>query len=123
MTTADRLRALVGLLPSDSSAVTLTRLDLVALLEETPGASPAPSRDLSVEEVAAETGRAPSTVRGWLISGALRGYKLNARDWRIPRAALRAYLDAQGAGRVGTPSGPEHVDVGAWRQLRQGTSR
>ncbi|HSW31892.1 MAG TPA: helix-turn-helix domain-containing protein [Longimicrobiales bacterium] len=123
MTTADRLRALVSLLPSDSSAVTLTRQDLVTLLEEAPGASPPSSRDLSVEEVAAETGRAPSTVRGWLISGALRGYKLNARDWRIPRAALRAYLDAQGAGPAEAQPDPENVDISAWRRVRPETRR
>ena len=80
-------------LPSDDSAVTITRGDLVALLEEDKsGTWVASTRDLTVEEVADETHRAPSTVRGWLLSGALRGFKLNNRDWRVPRTALREVL-------------------------------
>lgn len=55
-------------------------------------------RDLRVAEVAEETCRSPSTVRGWLISGQLRGYKLQGPDWRVPRSALRASLDGQGRG-------------------------
>ena len=73
-------------------------------------------RDRTVEEVAEEMRKAPSTVRGWLLSGDLRGYKFH-REWRIPRSALRDYLTAQAAtsvaqrdtGEVGvcmkTPSG------------------
>ena len=96
MTLRERLRQLASALPSDASAVTITRADIVVLLEddgrETEVGS---SRDLTVEDVADETGRSASTVRGWLISGALRGYKLNGRDWRVARAALEEYVDAQ----------------------------
>ena len=89
MTLHDRLRQLASALPSDDSAVTITRADLVALLERDSRETEVGStRDLTVEEVADETSRAPSTVRGWLMSGALRGYKFNNRDWRVPRAAL-----------------------------------
>ena len=85
-------------MPPDTFTHLLTqpRADLIALLEadmrETGIVSP---RDLTVKEVAKETDRAPSTVRDWLLSGALRGYKFNDRDWRVPRAALEEYLDAQ----------------------------
>jgi len=63
VTLKERLRQLASALPSDHSAVTITRADLIALLEadmsETGVVSP---RDLPVEEVAHETHRAPSTV-------------------------------------------------------------
>jgi len=96
MTLKERLRQLASALPSDDSAVTMTRADLVTLLQGDIGeVDVASTRDLTVEEVAKETGRAPSTVRDWLISGALCGYKLNGRDWRVARSALRQYLEAQ----------------------------
>lgn len=116
MTIAERLWAMAAALPSDGSSITLTRSDLVTLLEGEKEAS-LPVRDLTVEEVAQETGRAPSTVRGWLIRGELQGYKLNGRDWRVPRPALRAYLEGQA-----TPESDDEpegdVDLGAWRRLR-----
>ena len=86
MTLADRLRSLAASLPSDASAVSFTRADLLALVEGSTdkAGSPKHERDLSVEEVAEQTGRAPSTVRGWLNSRKLRGYKLQ-------RARLAGY--------------------------------
>lgn len=118
MTVTERLRQLVAALPSDSAAVTLSRADLAALIEGS--VALAATRDLTVEEVAAETRRAPSTVRGWLIADELRGYKLNGRDWRVPRAALREYLDRQAANTGEDPPrqpGGE-VDISAWRKIR-----
>ena len=117
-------RQAVAILPSDSSAVTISRADLKALVDGTGEArSPAPpARDLSVEEVAEEVGRAPSTVRGWLIAGELRGYKLNRRDWRVPRADLQAYLEGQGApGKDGAwdDDALEDVDIREWRRFRE----
>ena len=117
MNLSERIRQLVSALPSDDSAVTFTRADLAALVD---GAevNPPPQHvpDLTVEEVASEVGRAPSTVRGWLIAGELRGYKLNRRDWRVPRSALRDYLAAQTEGRAEVNDhGDEAVDIGAWR--------
>ena len=76
MTLRERLRQLASALPSDKCAISITRADLVALLEGDIGEVDVDStRDLTVEEVADRVRRAPSTVRGWLISGALRGYK------------------------------------------------
>lgn len=116
MTLRDRLRRLASALPSDGSSVTLTRLDLEELLEGEVAEVRDRERDLTVEDVAEETGRAPSTVRGWLIEGTLRGYKLNGRDWRVPRAALRTYLEAQAGPSPASDDG-EAVDIGAWRRL------
>lgn len=122
MTLAERLRMLASALPSDDSAVTLTRSDLLALVDGAEHSPSLPTRDLTVEDVADETGRAASTVRGWLIDGKLRGYKLNDRDWRIPWAALREYLDGQG--RDGGPemerlAPGEKVDITEWRKVRE----
>lgn len=118
MTLADRIRMITQALPSDSSAVTLTRADLVALLDSAPDEAPVGNSELTAAEVAAEVGRAPSTVRGWLISGDLRGYKLNGRDWRVPRASLRAYLEEQSnPAPVGEPDG--EVDISAWRRVER----
>ena len=111
----DRLRQLASALPSDDAAVSFTRADLLALLAED-GRPATRTRDLTVEEVAEETGRAPSTVRGWLISGALRGFKLNNRDWRIPRPALRDYLTAQ-TETNDPPSEAGEVDITAWQKV------
>ena len=119
MSLHERLCAIANALPSDGAAVTLTRADLVALIGPEPGeaASDATS-DLTVEQVAVETGRAPSTIRSWLIAGDLRGYKLNGRDWRVPRSALRDYIEAQAAGPNDTPPDTQEVDITAWRRVR-----
>ena len=71
-----------------------------------------------MEEVADETSRAPSTVRGWLISRALRGYKFNNRDWRVPRAALCEYLEGQLIEASEIPPDVGEVDIAAWRKVR-----
>ncbi len=119
MTLEERLRQLASALPSDASAVTITRADIVALLEDDGrGTEVASTRDLTVEEVAEETGRAPSTVRDWLISGALFGYKLNGRDWRVARSTLRQYLEAQATKVSETPPDEGAVDVAAWREVK-----
>lgn len=116
-----RLRAIASALPSDGSAVTFTRADLLALLDGADVADqPAAERDLSVDDVAAETGRAGSTVRGWLIAGALDGYKLRGRDWRITRAALRAFLARQGQPDPAPETDPADVDIAAWRKIGGG---
>jgi excisionase family DNA binding protein len=75
--------------------------------------------DMTVEQVAVRVGRRPSTVRGWCATGILEGYRLNGRDWRIPRAAL---ADFQRRQRVKPAPKPRRtgapVDMVAWRQAR-----
>jgi len=81
------------------------RLDAPALVEA--------DGDLSCADVAALLHRKPGTVRGWCYRGEIVGaYRLNSRDWRVPRQALRVYLDAQsnGSPKTGAP-----VDLGEWR--------
>ena len=87
----------------------------MALLDEGDAGDPTATfgRDLTVADVAERTGRAPSTVRDWLASGDLRGYKFN-REWRITESALRDYLNRPSE----TDDAPAEVDIGAWRNVR-----
>lgn len=68
--------------------------------------------DLTVQEVADELDRAPSTVRGWLGEGELDGYRFRGREWRITREALQAFLEEERNGD-GSRSGG---DLGSWRE-------
>ena len=119
MTLRERLRQLASALPSDDCAVTITRADLVMLLDDdTREAGVGSTQDLTVKAVAKETGRAPSTVRDWLITGALPGYKLNGRDWRVSRDSLRNYLHTQSTKAAETEGAVGKVDIAAWRRVR-----
>lgn len=116
MTIEERLRQLASALPSKDSAVSLTREDIITLLDTEPLALEMKTRDMTVEEVGEEVGRAPSTIRGWLIAGELRGYKLNGKSWRVPRAALREYLEAQ---TTRSPEPPRRsTGITSWRRVR-----
>jgi len=121
MSLVDQVQAIIDALPSDDASVTLSRLDLKRMV----GADcEAPIRlmpkDLSVREVAEEIGRAPSTVRDWLAAGKLVGaYKLNDRDWRVPRLALDEFLDRQRSLDAHSPDDEDSiVDIGAWRDVQ-----
>ena len=108
MTALDRLRQLASALHSDDSAVTFTRAGLMALLDEDGvggviATSSQDAQELTVDEVAEQMRKAPSTLRGWLISGDLRGYKLNNREWRVPRSARR-WCMARSRGRIPRPA-------------------
>ena len=74
------------------------------------------TRDLTVQEVADGTHRAPSTIRGWLISGAPFGYKFNG-EWRVLRAGPREYLEAPRTRSSDTPLDEGEVDIAAWRTV------
>ena len=91
MTLSERLRTLADALPPAGS-VTLTRSDLLQLLEEdaTPESprSSAPSIDLTVAEVAELFGRGQSTVRTWLSDGRFsNAYRMRSREWRLKTVA------------------------------------
>ena len=109
-----RLRQLVRIGDPDG---TVTLRWLAQLLGEQPEDEEQvdePVRDLTVEEVGEHFRRAPSTVRGWLARGELRGYKLNRRDWRIPPSAIGEYEQRQWEP---DSSPPEEIDLSAWRRL------
>lgn len=123
MTIDERLRAIVGPMPA-GSAVTLPVEVLRAWLNDSlspPELRPPavePVADLTVCQVATALRRKVSTVRGWCALGQLEAYKLNGREWRIRRAALRAYQDRQadaGPPRLRLLRELDKPDLGAWR--------
>jgi len=118
MTLQERLRQIATALPSDDSGVTFTRADLLDLIDGEAESQTLVLSDMTVEEVAAEVKRSPSTVRTWLIAGDLRGYKLNGRDWRVTRSALREYLDRQATRSPRCGSAKAEAGLGAWKRIR-----
>jgi len=71
--------------------------------------------DLSCAAVAKLLDRTPGCIRGWCQRGEIVGvYRLNGREWRIPRASLRAYQAAHGAKR--SEQNAEPVNLGSWRE-------
>jgi excisionase family DNA binding protein len=68
--------------------------------DSTPGeadSTPAEDQWLSVNEVAAELGMHPSTVRKWANDGLLPALRIGRRQWRFRRSALRRLESAQPA--------------------------
>lgn len=123
MNTHERLQRLAdALLPGQS--VTFTLSDIQTLIqglgEPATRTEVAGLADLTVEQVGQQFGRSPSTVRGWLSQGLLTGaYRLQNREWRIPVATVRAFLDRQREGKQEPQSGARApTDLGAWRQVR-----
>jgi excisionase family DNA binding protein len=77
-------------------------------------------RDLTVEEMAELSGRATSTVRGWVAAKKIAGaYRMMGREWRVPREAFRRFLDQQttagSEGKSGTQPSSK-VDLSEWRR-------
>jgi hypothetical protein len=112
-----RIRALVDAAPPDG---TVTVAWLAELLEAEEAPADPITADHTVEIVAAELGRAVSTVRTWCSSGRIPGaYRLRNREWRIPRDGYAAFIAAEQRGdRTLSTPGAGRVDLGAWRQLR-----
>lgn len=111
--------------------------ELAAAIEDA-AAPAAAGAVLTVALVAEQLHRSASTVRGWCEAGRFAGaFKLEGRDWRIPVAAIDAFLADQRAKtsredapratiapRADTGVPPRRVrkgdaaDLGAWRQAR-----
>jgi excisionase family DNA binding protein len=73
--------------------------------------------DLTVEQVAERLGRSPSTVRNWLGEQRLPGaYRLRGREWRIPPAALTAFLQREAEGKTAGLQGQKPADLSDWRR-------
>lgn len=108
---------------AEAEAVIPARVVLARLpVDDTP--APPEVADPTIEDVARELGRAPSTVRGWRLAGEFPGAYQLGREWRIPRADIRAFLDRQKP----TPAIPSATlpvsetkpDLGDWRHHVRG---
>jgi hypothetical protein len=107
--------------PAGVTQLTVTVELLRAALEDDQPVDQARSTagDLTLEEVADQVHRAPSTVRGWLNAGLVAGaYKLRGRDWRVPPSALAMFLRQQDAEGGPVPAPPKPARLDAWRDLR-----
>ena len=97
--------------------MTLTRDGLLELAASDEGQPdrPAALPDFTIAELAARFHRSPSTIRGWCEHGHFKeAYKLNRRDWRIPSAALDAFLARQ----RGEPQ-ERLTELARWRAVRR----
>jgi hypothetical protein len=103
--------------------VPIPREWLLELLEDLPSAAvrsdPEPA-DLTVAEVAARYGRSPSTVRGWIVRGALTGvYKFQNREIRIPLAALATFEANQRTVETPRPAAPHRASRVDWTAYKR----
>jgi excisionase family DNA binding protein len=112
----EALQAFAEELPP-GTAVPVPRETILELLSAIPRT--ASQVDLTVEEVARRFGRSPSTVRGWLASGDLAGYRLRRREWRVPPDALDAFQQRERQ-RPNPEAGarPLQGSLGDWRSVR-----
>lgn len=122
----EQLRTAVAALPP-GTLVTLPREALLGVLEGTAGdgaaatgggGPPAVAVDLTVTDLAQRFRRHPSTIRQWLESGRLEGYKLLGREWRVPLTAVAAFQDRQRQGPEcrGSPACGVR-SLGDWRKV------
>lgn len=112
------LRTALSTLPDEALVpVGWIRARLDGKADASPAGNGEPIGDLSAADVAEALDRTPSTIRAWCARGEVPGsYKLRGREWRIPRASLRRYLDRQAEGKRETRRRGEPVDLGGWRK-------
>src|SRR6266849_1274790 len=119
-----QLRTAAAALPP-GTLVTLSREALLDVLGGGGGdrvaggdGSPQVAVDLTVTDLAQRFRRHPSTIRQWLESGRLEGYKLFGREWRVPLAAVAAFQDHQRQGRErGGSLARSAPSLGDWRKV------
>lgn len=88
---------------------------------------------LTVADLAQHYGRAESTVRGWLEAGRFAtAFKIEGRDWRVPRDGLAAFDEGQRNSGVRDADPPRTTEatqrrrstadgkLGAWRSVARG---
>ena len=111
----DHLKAIINGLPEGGS-VSLPVTWLRDLLDAE-GDSPGTGRLLTLEEAGEIVRRSPSTVRTWLNTSRLAGFKLNGRTWRIRESALRSFIERQESGEHEPPTirSSGSVELGDWR--------
>lgn len=126
MNSLEQLRTAVAALPP-GTLVTLPREAILDALGGGAGGGaaateghepPAVAVDLTVADLAQRFRRHPSTIRQWLESGRLEGYKLLGREWRVPLAAVATFQDQQRHGRERRSSPTRGVpSLADWRKV------
>jgi excisionase family DNA binding protein len=127
VTPAEALLALCALRPDlpEDAMVTVPLAWLSEALEGSgdtgaPSAAPVARADWTVRELADRFGRRPSTVRAWLESGRIRGYRFANREWRVSAEALREFEQGQRQAVPQTMAPPrgraKPVDLSSWRR-------
>src|SRR6266852_6176106 len=126
MNPLEQLRKAVAVLPP-GTLVTLPREALLDVLGGGGGdgaaatgsdGPPAVAVDLTVTDLAQRFRRHPSTIRQWLESGRLEGYKLFGREWRVPAAAVAAFQDQQRFGSGSDSAVKNRTSLGDWRKVK-----
>ncbi len=121
MNPLDQLRKAIAGLPPGALVALPREALLEALGASEVGTSVDPAAatqvDLTVAQIAQRFGRSPSTVRQWLESGELEGYKLFKREWRVTPAALAAFQIRQRSGSARLTGSPARGQgsLGDWR--------
>ena len=115
----ERLAEIIREMP-DGAAITVP-VEWLRRELAVPDRDDAPLADLTVEQVARELKRSPSTVRAWCSSRQLEAYKFRGREWRISRAALRKFLSREANVRTAGQALPKRTgaDLSAWRKNRR----
>ena len=104
----ERLRAL----PPGSLVPVAWVLELLGDGVDAPSRTPGPAVDLNVADIALLFKKRPSTVRAWIERGDFPGsYKLQNKEWRVPRAAIEAFQKSQQAAA-------DDGDLSEWRRSR-----
>ncbi len=126
MNPLEQLRTAVAALPP-GTLVTVPREALLDVLGGGGGdgvaatggdGPPAVAVDLTVTDLARRFRRHPSTIRQWLESGRLEGYKLFGREWRVPAAAVAAFQDQQRFGSGSDSAVKNRTSLGDWRKVK-----
>ena len=113
----DYIRRIVAEMP-DEAAVTFPVVWLRQQLE-VEGPDGVEIDDLTCERAAEALDRSASTVRDWCRAGNILGaYRLKGREWRIPKSALREFLDSQEHPPPKTTRPHAEADLSAWRRKR-----
>ena len=112
----ERLAQIARLLPPGSAV--LLPVEALQAEEEHEIGSEARVSDLTVNEVAKELGRSPSTVRGWCAAGQIKGvYRFRNREWRVPLSGLKGLREQRTKGALHrAPASKPRGDLRAWRK-------
>ena len=118
------LRALLDASPDDGTMIPVPANWLRQLLDGEGGLDSTGDEiraDLTVGQVAEIFGRHPNTVRDWIARGVLAGYRLNNREWRVPRSSVEDFQQRQRLGE-GAPTSAlgkaRSSKLGDWRRHR-----